>query len=66
MSDTFNFEVAMKRLAEITTLLEKDDLSLDNAIALFDEGLQLSKQCQNRLTQYETTVKELVQKHQGE
>ncbi|CAM3536202.1 exodeoxyribonuclease VII small subunit [Erysipelothrix sp. HDW6B] len=66
MSETFNFEAAMKRLAEIATLLEKDDLSLDNAIALFDEGLQLSKQCQTRLTQYETTVKELVQKHQGE
>ncbi|AMC93332.1 hypothetical protein AOC36_04880 [Erysipelothrix larvae] len=59
----FNFEKAMKRLTEISELLESDTLPLDESIKLFEEGLELSKQCQDKLTQYETKVKDLVDKH---
>lgn len=66
MNKDFNFETAMARLAEIANELEKDSLPLDKAISLFEEGLNLSKQCQERLSGYESQVKELVQKHQGD
>lgn len=56
----------MKRLQEITEALDKEDLPLDDAIKLFEEGLNLSKQCQDQLKAYETKVTELVKAHQGD
>lgn len=66
MNDTLNFDEAMKRLSIIANELEKDDLPLDNAIALFEEGLELSSLCQKQLKGYESKVSELVKKHSGE
>ena len=62
--NSFDFEKAMTRLNEISEALEKDDISLDKAIALFEEGLTLSKLCQTTLNDYEIRVKELVKSHQ--
>ena len=61
----FNFDAAMKRLNLIASELEKDDISLDASIQLFEEGLNLSKQCQEQLAIYENKVKELVSQHRG-
>ena len=66
MTQTFNFEAAMERLNVIAQELEKDDVPLEKAIALFEEGLNLSKKCQVQLNTYEAKVKDLVEKHQGE
>ena len=66
MTQTFNFEAAMERLNVIAQELEKDDVPLEIAIALFEEGLNLSKKCQVQLNTYEAKVKDLVEKHQGE
>lgn len=62
----FNFEQAMTRLNQISQTLEDDALPLDEAIKLFEEGLELSKQCQTQLNTYETTVKEMVLKHRND
>ena len=43
------FEDAMKRLEEIANELEKDDLTLDDSIAKFEEGMNLSKKCKQML-----------------
>lgn len=64
--EKFNFEKAMQRLNEIAQYLEDDKLPLDEAIKLFEEGLELSKKCQAQLDYYETSVKELVNKHRGD
>lgn len=61
-----NFDEAMKRLSVIANELEKDDLPLDSAIALFEEGLELSALCQKQLKGYEAKVSDLVKKHSGE
>lgn len=66
MENKFNFEEAMARLTTIADELEKDSLPLDDAIKLFEEGLELSKICQEKLSEYGETVKKLVQKNQGE
>lgn len=63
MTKTINFDDAMKRLAQISEDLEREDLPLENAIKLFEEGLELSKMCQDLLSGYENKVKELVVKH---
>lgn len=61
----FNFDEAMTRLNVIAQELEKEDLSLDVSIKLFEEGLKLSSACQAQLQVYETQVKELVLAHSG-
>lgn len=64
--ETFNFEEAMNRLNVIAQQLEDENLPLETAIKLFEEGLDLSKKCQIQLDSYEQTVKDLVNKHRGD
>lgn len=66
MTEKFNFEAAMIRLNQISELLESDSVAIDEALELFEEGLDLSKQCQDVLSGYENKVKTLVQKHTQE
>lgn len=66
MSNEFDFDQAMKRLHVIEEELQREDLPLDSAISLFEEGLNLAKMCQDKLASYEQKVKDLVIKHKGE
>ena len=43
--EEINFEEAMKKLEQITAELEKGDLSLDESVKKFEEGIKLSKEC---------------------
>lgn len=43
------FEAQMKRLSEITQLLEKGELSLEKSVQLYQEGLGVAMQCQKEL-----------------
>jgi len=59
-----SFEKAIARLEEINTLLSDGDISLENGMKLFDEGLRLSAYCKdkleeakNRLEKVEAAVK---------
>lgn len=60
------FDEAMKRLEKISDALSQEDLEMEKALELFEEGLNLSSQLQKKLQEYETKVNELVLKHQGE
>ncbi len=44
-----NFEEKMKRLDEITEKLEQKGLPLEEAVALYQEGLVLLKECNQKL-----------------
>ena len=43
------FEQSLKELEEITAKLESQDVSLDDAISLFEKGMKLSKECADKL-----------------
>ena len=43
--ENLNFETAMKQLEEIANQLERNDLDLDKAVEKFEEGMKLSKKC---------------------
>ena len=43
------FQEAMKRLDEIVALLNNNELELEEAMSLFEEGLKLSAQCEKQL-----------------
>jgi exodeoxyribonuclease VII small subunit len=61
-----DFEYSLKRLEQIVGKLESANLSLDEAMKLFEEGVQLSRDCQKYLEQAEGKVEILLKKAGGE
>lgn len=55
-----DFEKKLTRLEEIVQKMEKGELSLDESMKLFEEGVKLTRECQNQLTKAEAQVKKLV------
>ena len=55
------FETAMKRLDDIVRELEVGELSLEDALKKFEEGIKLSRFCANKLDEIEKKVSILVQ-----
>ena len=49
MNEELTYEKAMNRLEEIVSLLEKNDVSLDDTIKLFEEGTRLTAFCSEKL-----------------
>jgi exodeoxyribonuclease VII small subunit len=59
-SDGPSFELAIKRLTEIVQTLERGDLSLEESLRLFEEGVKLSRVSQERLDGAEKRVEQLL------
>jgi exodeoxyribonuclease VII small subunit len=59
------FEESMKRLEEIVRELEVEELSLEEAIARFEEGVKLGKVCRELLDKAEKRIKVLVEDEEG-
>ena len=58
--EELRFEDAMKKLEDIANELEKDDLSLDESVKKFQEGMNLSKQCKDSLDKAEKQITILI------
>jgi exodeoxyribonuclease VII small subunit len=61
-----DFEQSLARLEEVVRKLESANLPLDQAMKLFEEGMQLSRDCQSQLEQAEARVEILLKKAGGE
>lgn len=59
------FEDAMKRLEDIVSELEGGDLSLDEALKKFEEGVKLSRFCSGKLDETEKKVTILLKDAEG-
>ncbi|HVA72291.1 MAG TPA: exodeoxyribonuclease VII small subunit [Candidatus Limnocylindrales bacterium] len=59
------FEKSLTRLEEVVKRLESTDLSLDEAMKLFEEGVKLSRDCQKQLEEAEGRVEILLKKADG-
>ena len=57
MKAVVDFENNLKRLEEIVNTLEKEEQSLENTVKLFQEGMNLSKECRKELKEVEESVK---------
>ncbi len=53
------YEEAVKRLEEIVEILEKNEVPLDEALSLFEEGTKLSKNCLNLLNEAKIKITEI-------
>ena len=58
-------EQAMKQLEQIVQDLESGEMPLEKAIKTFEEGVQLSKFCSQKLDETETRLTILMQNSDG-
>lgn len=65
-TDKFNFEDAMKRLDKITEELSREGVELEQALALYEEGVKLAKACNAKLEDTERKIKMLQVSESGE
>jgi len=57
MTDTIqDFETAIAELETIVSTLEQGDLALEQSLALFERGVQLSRFCHSKLEEAERRV----------
>ena len=60
-----SFEQSLKRLEKIVESLEEGEISLDESLKMFEEGIQLSKACMDTLNKAETKIKQLTKDING-
>ena len=51
-----SFEEQMEKLEQIVEELEKGNLNLDDSVAKFEEGMQISKECNKMLEEAEKKI----------
>ena len=66
MEKELSFEQQMKKLQDIVEKLEKNDVELDESIALYEEGLRLSRILKEQLDQFEKRIEELSRDDENE
>ena len=59
-----SFEKQMTRMQEIVEILEKGEVSLDESIKLYEEGLNLSKELKKQLNEYEKTIEKINEENE--
>ncbi len=59
------FETSLQELEKIVRKLEDGDLSLEESLKLFEDGVKLSRECQERLNQAERRIEVLLKDENG-
>ncbi len=60
------FEAALGKLEEIVRTLEEGDLPLEDSLKMFEEGMQLSTLCGQKLDAAERRIEILMKTEEGE
>ena len=60
-----SFEASLEALEQIVRQLESGDLPLEKSLELFEQGIRLSRECQERLSQAERRIEILLRDNQG-
>jgi len=61
-----SFEDSLNRLEKIVESLERGQVPLDDALNLYEEGIQLSKACAEKLKAAEMRIKKLAKNTGGQ
>jgi len=61
-----SLESALERLEEIVNNMDSDEIELDESIELFQEGMQLTRYCREKISEAEQKVSQLVEDAEGE
>ena len=60
-----SFESSLEELERIVRDLEQGELPLERSLELFEQGVKLSRECQDRLNQAERRIEILMRDSQG-
>lgn len=60
MEEKISFEEAMKNLEDIVEKLEEGDVPLEEAIAIYRKGMELSKLCHDKLKNVEEQLTQII------
>ena len=66
MTEKLSFKQAMRRIDEILELLEKNEIELEEAISLFEEGLRLVNDCDQQLNTFKEKMNDLMKDYEGD
>ncbi len=61
-ADGIDFEKALSELESIVRKMEDGQLSLEQSLEAFEQGISLTRQCQQALTTAEQRVQTLIEK----
>ncbi|MGL5541654.1 MAG: exodeoxyribonuclease VII small subunit [Erysipelotrichaceae bacterium] len=61
-----SFKGSMQRLNEIVMLLEKNEIELEEALTLFEEGMMLVKNCDSQLKHFEQKINVIAETYKVE
>jgi len=61
-TEKVSFENKLNRLEEISSLLESESIGMEEAISLYEEGIELSRDCISTLKSAELKITELKKK----
>ena len=57
--EKMDYEKSVSRLEEIVSALEKNDVSLDEALTLFEEGTRLTAFCTDKLNNVKSKITQI-------
>ena len=60
-----NFESALRRLEQISDLLESEETPLEESIKLFEEGIELKEYCEEKLKSAKVKIDKIVKKNKS-
>lgn len=61
-----NFEASMDKLSGIVEKMETGDLTLDESLKLYEEGIRISQTCMKRLEQAQQRIEMLMRTSSGD
>ena len=59
------FEASLEKLEGIVHRLEEGDLSLEESLKAFEEGMKLARVCETRLNEFQKKIEILVKDREG-
>ena len=62
---SLKFEQALERLEKLIESLEEGELGLDDSLKVFEEGMELTAHCEEKLTEAENKVEILLKGKDG-
>ena len=60
-----NFESALRRLEQISDLLESEETPLEESIKLFEEGIELKEFCEDKLKSAKLKIDKIVKRNKS-
>jgi len=60
---SYPFEASLEKLEKLVEQMEEGDLTLEESLKTFEEGIRLTRECQQALAAAEQKVKLLIQEN---